>query len=171
MAPQKSARHFLPKSTWHFHLVKQSWIVALIVVADQLTKAAVRSHFQPGQSIPLIPSVLHLTYVQNTGAAFGLFRGHPNLFIVLSVFIGAGVMLELLRRRPRTWPMDVALSLILGGAMGNLIDRVWFGSVIDFIDLRVWPVFNLADSAITVGVILLLWQAIRRDPKVRQGSP
>ncbi|MBI3319439.1 MAG: signal peptidase II [Candidatus Omnitrophica bacterium] len=142
-------------------MVRRWWIVALTVGADQLTKEAVRSHCEPGQSIPLIPSVLHLTYVQNTGAAFGLFRGHPSVFIVLSVIIGVGVLLELLRHRHLIWPTDLALSLILGGAAGNLIDRVSWGWVIDFIDLRVWPVFNLADSAITVGVTLLLWQTIR----------
>ena len=111
--------------------------------------------------MPLLPGVLHLTYVQNTGAAFGLFRGCAGLFIALAVVIAGWVSVEL-SQRPHPTLGRVGLSLILGGAVGNLIDRARLGSVIDFIDLRVWPVFNLADSAITIGVGLLLWLAVRR---------
>ena len=143
-------------------------IAALTVVADQVTKIAITTSLTPGRSVPLIPSVLHLTYVQNTGAAFGLFKGMTPVFIVLSVVVAAWILTELYRvnrdqrgRSPsarggltpsRMW----AFALILGGAVGNLIDRLWHGHVVDFIDVRVWPVFNIADSAITIGVVLLL---------------
>ena len=138
-------------------------IVALTVLCDQLTKWAVSILLVPGQSVPLLPSVLHLTYVQNTGAAFGLLKGMTALFIVLSVAVAVWIVLELRSNHPCPRGKAWALALILGGAVGNLIDRVWHGHVIDFIDVRVWPVFNVADSAITIGVALLLWRALRRQ--------
>lgn len=118
--------------------------------------------------MPLIPSVLHLTYVQNTGAAFGLWRGSCGVFVLVSVIIAAWVLMELMQRRYRRWPIPLGLSLILGGALGNLIDRVRVGYVIDFLDVRVWPVFNVADSAISVGVgLLLLSQTVFRRRRRR----
>lgn len=137
-------------------------MTALTVVGDQASKAVIRSSLSPTQSVPVIPAVLHLTYVQNTGAAFGLFRGYSSVFVLVSVMIAAWILMELMRRRHRPWLIQLGLSLILGGAIGNLVDRVRLGYVVDFIDVRVWPVFNLADSAITVGVGLLLWSTLRR---------
>lgn len=128
-------------------------LAGLIVVCDQLTKYLALTRLT-GDSVPLVPGVLHLTLVKNTGAAFGLMNEHSSLlFAVITVSLvflfifanrshGAG-----LRER---W----ALSLIVGGAIGNWIDRIRFGAVVDFLDFRVWPVFNLADSAITIGVCL-----------------
>lgn len=117
----------------------------------------------PGQSVPLIPRVLHLTYVQNTGAAFGLFKGAQWLFIGVSWLVIAYLGW-------RFWTGAVAPAivvwgeaLVLGGAVGNLLDRLRLGSVVDFIDVRVWPVFNVGDSAITIGVTLLLWHSLKRQ--------
>jgi len=138
------------------------FVVAVTVGGDQLAKHVVRASLDPTQSIPVIPSVLHLTYVQNTGAAFGIFQGYTGAFVLVSVGVAAWVFMELLHTRTHPWPSELGLALILSGAIGNLIDRLRFGYVVDFIDLRVWPVFNLADSAITIGVALLLWQAFRR---------
>jgi signal peptidase II len=133
----------------------------MTLLLDQLTKAAVRHAFSPGQSVPLLP-ILHLTYIQNTGMAFGLLRGLPWLFAAVSVLVAGWILREWLSGRlTNRWALR-ACGLILGGAVGNLIDRVGFGYVTDFIDLRVWPVFNVADSAITIGCGLLLWQAWRR---------
>jgi len=135
-------------------------------VADQLTKHVILSSFTPGQSLPVIPSVLHLTYIQNTGAAFGLFRGMTAILAVLSFIAAAWIVRELrvgrMRHDARIW----ALALVLGGAAGNLIDRIVYGYVVDFIDLLIWPVFNVADSAITLGVLWLLIPALlqRRRP-------
>ncbi|MBI4322852.1 MAG: signal peptidase II [Candidatus Omnitrophica bacterium] len=137
-------------------------VVALTLAGDQATKLLVCASLDPADSLPLIPSVLHLTYVQNTGVAFGLWRGYSNVVVLGSVVIAAWVLMELLQRRDRRWPVPLGLSLILGGALGNLIDRVRVGYVIDFLDVRVWPVFNVADSAISVGVGLLLWSTLRR---------
>ena len=144
------------------------WVVAALTIgADQFSKAVVRATLNPTQHLPLVP-FLHLTYVQNTGTAFGLFRGHPGVFIALSVAVGAWIIVEW-RRSHADAPRATrhALALILGGAIGNLIDRVRFGYVVDFIDLRVWPVFNVADSAITIGVGWLLLQLLWKGQGTR----
>ena len=139
------------------------WISACIIVADQLSKFLIVGSFQPGQSRPLLPPILSLTYVQNTGAAFGLFKGQQVLFIVLSVVIVAAIVWELTIKRPRAAAVQWGCGLVLGGAIGNVMDRLRVGQVIDFIDLHVWPVFNIADSAITIGVILLMWHSFRHQ--------
>ena len=145
-----------------------TWLVVfLVVLSDQLSKWAAHAWLEPLQSVSLIPGLLHLTYVRNTGAAFGLFRGWAALFTVLAALIAGWVSLELARRHHA--PLNrLGLALVLGGAVGNLMDRLRTGSVIDFIDLRVWPVFNLADSAITIGVILLVWNTLFSSKGVRE---
>ena len=137
------------------------WLISgLTLAADQLTKHLIAAAFHPGESLPLLPRVLHLTYVQNTGAAFGLFKGQQLLFIGLSLLVIAWITRQFLAKRPLAAPVVWAYALVLGGAAGNLIDRLRFGYVVDFIDVRVWPVFNLGDSAITIGVALLIWRAL-----------
>ena len=139
------------------------WVISgLTLVADQLTKFLTVAFFAPGQSLPLLPPLLHLTYVQNTGVAFGLFKGQHTLSILLSLLVIGWLVRELLLN-PSMAPATVwGCALILGGAAGNLMDRLRLGYVVDFIDLRVWPVFNIGDSAITIGVALLLWQSFAR---------
>lgn len=132
-----------------------------LLILDQCTKLLIQRAFTPGESLPLLPPLLSLTYVQNTGAAFGLFKGQQTLFIVLALAIGAWIMREVLVGPPPAPAAAWGLPLILGGSVGNLIDRVRFGYVVDFLDLHVWPVFNVADSAITIGVALLLWGATK----------
>ena len=144
------------------------WIVAAAVIAaDQAAKAAVVARLTPAESCPLIPRILHLTYVQNTGMAFGLFRGYPLFFALLAVVVSIWIVTELARPANPDALLAFSLAAILGGALGNLIDRLRLGYVIDFIDLRVWPVFNVADSAITIGVALLLIHAL--FPSRRRG--
>ena len=136
------------------------WVAALLVLCgDQASKWLVQQSLQLGQSIPVLSPVLHLTYVQNTGAAFGMLRGHAPLFVLLSVAVAVWIVAELRKPDGHGRLTLLSLSLILGGALGNVIDRLRLGYVVDFIDLRVWPVFNIADSAITIGVSLLLWQS------------
>jgi signal peptidase II len=131
------------------------------LVADQLAKCWVVRAFHLGESLPLLPPVLSFTYVQNTGAAFGLFKGQQVVFIAVSLAVIVWMLKEL--RAAATLPASHlwAYALVLGGAVGNLIDRLRVGYVIDFIDLHVWPVFNIGDSAITIGVCLLLWHHLR----------
>ena len=144
------------------------WISALVIVIDQATKRVVDTTMQLYQSIELIPC-FQLTYLRNQGAAFSFLSGAGGwqrwffigLAIIASVFIC--FWLKKLERNQR-WEA-IAWSLVLGGALGNLIDRILYGYVIDFLDVYVgewhWPAFNVADSAITVGVIMLLLDSFK----------
>ncbi|MEI7644189.1 MAG: signal peptidase II [Chloroflexales bacterium] len=128
----------------------------LILTSDQLSKAWVVSRLGPEpflRVIPLGPSWLKLVYAQNTGVAFGLFQSVPQIFTITSILITAGTAYAYVFHLPNraTW-VQVAMGLILGGALGNIVDRLRLGSVVDFICVGWWPVFNLADSAISVGV-------------------
>jgi len=131
-------------------------IVASILFLDQVTKFLVVKNLSLHQSLPVIKGVLHLSLVYNRGVAFGLFKGLNTFFILAAAL---AVILIYLNLKNLGWRKitlaAAALSLILAGAIGNLIDRVMFGHVIDFLDLRIWPVFNIADSAITIGAVLL----------------
>jgi signal peptidase II len=145
-----------------------------ILVVDQVTKALVSAALRLHESRPIIPRFLSLTLVHNTGAAFGILAGERSplrsgFFLVVSV-VAMGVVLWLLwRLRPEKKVEAVALSLIFGGAVGNVIDRIRFGKVIDFIDVFYrsyhWPAFNVADAAISVGVFLLFWCLIVRKDR------
>ena len=129
----------------------------LIVIADRLSKFIILKHFTPGESFPLIKSVLHLTLVFNKGGAFGLFANAVPVFILTSFFVIIAISIFLLFKKVK-YNIAAALSCIMAGAVSNLIDRVHFGYVVDFIDFRVWPVFNIADSAITLGALWLCIQ-------------
>lgn len=140
-------------------------LVFSVVLLDQLSKFLALSQLSAGESVPLIPSFFHLTLVRNTGIAFGFFREHETLLfalITLSLVFLFFLGFRICRKEPRRGEVAspflerVALALILGGAIGNWIDRLRFKAVIDFLDFRVWPVFNFADSAITIGVSLYL---------------
>ena len=135
--------------------------VAAVVLADQASKFfALR--YLGDSSLSLIPGIFHLTLVHNQGVAFGFFRDHRIL--LLGVISASIAVLVFWARRARDLPEleRAGLALILGGALGNWIDRMRWGAVVDFLDFRVWPVFNLADSAITVGVALYLLVLLRR---------
>ncbi|MBI4596854.1 MAG: signal peptidase II [Candidatus Omnitrophica bacterium] len=139
------------------------WIIsALTLATDQVTKFVVAASCVPGQRHPLFPPVLSLTYVQNTGAAFGMLKGLSALLIVISLLVVGWLTWEVISKPALPRLAQWGSGLIIGGAVGNLIDRLRFGYVIDFIDVRVWPVFNIGDSAITIGVSLLIWYSLRR---------
>jgi signal peptidase II len=142
-----------------------------ILVLDQATKFLVDKTMAMHQSIDLIPNFASFTYLRNTGAAFGFLAGARSslriAFFALISSVAIGCIVYLIRGlRPRQKALLVSLSLILGGAIGNLIDRLRLGEVIDFIDLHWydihWPAFNVADSAISIGVALLFIQMIRK---------
>lgn len=136
----------------------------LLVFLDQFTKFLVLQGIPLHGSLPVIPGIFHLTLVFNQGIAFGLFRDHESLLFLL-ITASLGLLLWVSRHIPR-WPSwsRWAFALITGGAIGNWIDRVRLGYVVDFFDLRVWPVFNVADSAITVGVSLYVIMLFRGSP-------
>ena len=131
----------------------------VILAADQLTKRLITASFAPGHSVPVLPPLLSLTYVQNTGAAFGVLKGHQWFFIAISCVVIVWILREFRRVHRMTRASQWACALILGGAVGNLVDRLRLGYVVDFIDVHVWPVFNIGDSAITIGVALLVLHA------------
>jgi len=127
---------------------------------DQISKAMVRVAMVEQQSTNLIPYLIKLTYVRNEGAAFGLFPGRQPIFMVTSLLVLFVIAAFWRRTRPVQWPVVVALALVTGGAVGNLIDRLLLGYVTDFFEFGFvkFPVFNVADSCIVVGVaILMLW--------------
>jgi len=132
-----------------------------VLLADQAAKLLVVRLMTLGQSIPVISDVFHLTYVHNPGGAFGILAYRTWFFVVVALVVTT-LILGLWRHfGPGNRWLTVALALQLGGTLGNLLDRVRQGYVIDFLDFRVWPVFNLADTSIVVGVFLLLWQLTR----------
>jgi signal peptidase II len=146
-------------------------IAAMVVVLDRITKLWIVSHIQSGHAIVIIPRVFRLTHVLNTGAAFSMFEGSAsqslvrNLLIAFSI-VAVVVVLALIWKMGRSITLtSVALALILGGAVGNLYDRVRFSYVVDFLEVHIvhyhWPDFNVADSAIVVGACLLLLEMLR----------
>ncbi|MBD3296805.1 MAG: signal peptidase II [Candidatus Omnitrophica bacterium] len=129
---------------------------AALLCFDQMTKVIVVRRMEAGGSVPVIQDILHLTLVRNTGAAFGMFRDMPALFMWISILAAVFINVFYLSSSKHLNAKETAgLCLILAGTVGNLIDRVRLGYVVDFLDLRVWPVFNLADTWITVGAVLL----------------
>ncbi len=137
-------------------------IALLIVLLDQLTKFLIKQNFQLNESIPIINKIFHLTYITNTGSAFGLFKGLNSIFMIFSIVVIIGVFYYLRKKiKNNEKLLQISVGLLLGGTIGNLIDRLLYGAVIDFLDFRIWPVFNIADSAVTISVILLvilLWK-------------
>ena len=113
-------------------------------------------------SVPVLPGIFHLTYLRNPGVAFGLFKGWSLPIALATTALVLGLLASALRRERSSRLVNTAMGLILGGAVGNLIDRVRVGGVIDFLDFRVWPVFNVADTCITLGAILMAWTLLRR---------
>ena len=146
-----------------FKMLKWLGLSLLVVILDQWSKLAIAGSMQLYQSIPIMP-YFNLTYVHNTGAAFSFLSeagGWQRWFFAgLALVISAVIAVWLARLKQHETLLAVALSLVLGGAIGNLIDRLAYGYVIDFLDVYYqtwhWPAFNIADSAITLGVILML---------------
>jgi signal peptidase II len=137
-------------------------ITLSILLADQLAKTIISSKLSLNQSVPLIKGVFHITLVHNSGAAFGMLKGQLLLFIIISVFAVFLIFLALRNGQyKKPFLYNISLALILSGALGNMIDRLRFGYVIDFLDFRIWPVFNLADSAVTIGAVILGWSILR----------
>jgi len=156
-------------------------VTALVLLVDQLSKHLVAARLAEGQSwdiVPWLAPVFRITHTTNTGAAFGLFPRWGNLFIVVAAAVIVAIIVYHHQVTDGQRLMRMSLGLQLGGAIGNLVDRLVRGSVVDFIDLSFWPlhewpVFNLADASIVTGVTLLallvLWEE-RREPGERQAA-
>ncbi len=140
------------------------WSIFLAILSlDRLLKYFVSQNILLNQSLPVIKNIFHLTLIHNTGAAFGIFKNHNYLFIFISILAILFIYLQSRKEKSTEMILKVSLALISSGTIGNLIDRIYFGYVIDFLDLRIWPVFNIADSSITVGAILLGYSILRKD--------
>ncbi len=141
-------------------------VVLAVVAADQALKYLIDARLAAGQSVPAPGGLFDITYVQNTGAAFSSFRSHPEIVIAVStVLVAAGLIYLARHRADKRRLLMVSLALMIGGGIGNLLDRVIRGWVIDYIDFRVWPVFNLADICVCVGCGLLCIFVIFVDRK------
>ena len=147
-------------------MLKWLWLTALVIILDQATKLAIDASMQLYESIAVF-SNFNITYVHNTGAAFSFLSDAGGwqrwFFAVLAAIVSLVIALWMARLKKHEMMLGIALALILGGAIGNLIDRIAYGYVIDFLDVYYqswhWPVFNVADSAITLGVILLILES------------
>jgi signal peptidase II len=146
----------------------EAWfgLAALVIALDQVSKFWVLASFHLGESLP-VTSFFNLVLVFNSGAAFSFLAGAGGwqkwFFVILALVISVWLVV-MIRHHANERLMPATLALVLGGALGNVIDRLRFGAVADFLDFHVagwhWPAFNIADSAITVGVALLLWQQL-----------
>lgn len=137
-------------------------VIFLTVLADRVSKIIVMNNMYQGDSIPLVQGIFHLTYVRNPGAAFGILANRTYILVLVAVLVVAAIIYFYRKMGEARGYVPIALGLVAGGALGNLADRVIYGEVIDFIDFRVWPVFNLADVAIVAGaafLIFYLWRS------------
>ena len=138
-------------------------VALLVIIFDQLTKYYVVSNFYLGESLPVIENIFHWTYILNPGAAFGIFEGSRWFFVVIAIGVLVGIWYMKDEINEGGWMMQYGAALFGGGAIGNLIDRARSGLVIDFFDFRIWPVFNVADIAICVGVAMILWKVLQTE--------
>jgi len=160
-------------------VIKFFVLVLLVVVCDQVSKLWILQNYELYDSTVIIPGLFNLTFLRNTGAAFGMFAGHPSwwrqLFFIGIAIIALVVILVFQRKLGRQNSLyTISLAFIGGGAVGNLIDRVLYGSVIDFLDVYIgshhWPAFNVADSAISVGVGIFLLTQFQEDCRQKRGQ-
>lgn len=145
-------------------------IIMAVLLFDQGSKATVQMLMHRGESIAVVPPVFYLTYILNPGAAFGILPNQKVLFIITGLLLVMGVLAVYRKIPSGKTLLRSGLGLILGGALGNMIDRLRYGGVVDFLDFRVWPVFNLADTAIFIGACLLVWELLKDSSKSKKGS-
>jgi signal peptidase II len=150
-----------------------------LVIADQVSKLAVASHFPLYSSTNIIGDILRLSYVRNPGAAFSLSFGNPHIILVVTIIVILFLAFLIYRGiiRPENISGKIALVMIFSGAIGNLIDRIWMGEVTDFIDMGIgahrWPVYNLADIYVTVGMFILFisYALMKEKPNESEHTP
>ena len=155
--------------------VISSIIIVLLIISDQISKLYIVNNFKIFESIPIIERYIHITYVQNPGAAFGILQNKQMFFIITTSIVICMLLIYLFKSNNKSMYLLVSLILIVSGGIGNLIDRVRLSYVVDFIDIRLsniipllktdWPVFNFADSYIVVGSIILCYYIIFKYDK------
>ncbi|WP_031516121.1 signal peptidase II [Desulfofalx alkaliphila] len=145
-------------------------LTALVVLfLDLWSKYIVMTKLNLYQSIPVIENIFHITYIHNPGAAFGILANQTTVFIVVTVLVLLGIAFFYKHIKNEGLPVQLALGMVAGGAVGNLIDRIRYGEVVDFLDFRIWPVFNLADTFIVIGVAFLIYDILAR-PDIDKGE-
>lgn len=146
-------------------------LIAAVIAADRLVKYLTASQMIPGETIPVIRDVFHITYVQNRGAAFSMMEGQTVFLVILpAAALTAALVLLIVKHRKWNTMLNVSVALICGGGTGNVIDRMMQGYVVDTFDFRVFPVFNIADIAICVGCGLLLLDVLLSERKDRRNA-
>ena len=131
-------------------------ITLIIIFIDQITKFLIKINFELNQTLPILKNIFHLTYIHNFGAGFGILQQQRFILIFISIIVIGFILFYLDRIKEKERLLQILVGFILGGTIGNLIDRIAYGYVIDFLDFRVWPIFNFADSFVTIGVIGLI---------------
>ena len=150
------------RSSWSSWLLLPA-LALLIVALDQYTKHLVQTRlhlFEAVQPIPALGHLFDITFVRNTGAAFGIFPNGSTLFALIAVAVAIAIAVYFRHIPKNEWLIKISLSMQLGGALGNLLDRLRLGYVVDFADFHMWPVFNFADTFIVVGVLLLAYRLL-----------
>ena len=146
-------------------------VTALIIISDQITKAFIIEWLKPQGTVSIIGDLLRLTFVTNSGVAFGMLTGIPYVLTIPIVILIGVIMYYLVKTLGQSFLLTLALSLELGGALGNLIDRIRLGYVVDFVKFPYWPAFNVADSCVVIGAIGLAFVLLWQDRKPSAASP
>jgi signal peptidase II len=174
---EPQGRRKLMRASTKANIVKYSIlsvITAFVIVVDQVTKNCIDRSFRLDEMLPIIPNFLDIHYILNTGAAFGIMSRLPNgmkipFLIVVSILAMLLIFYLLMKAKQERKLYIVSLSLVFAGAIGNLIDRIMLGGVRDFISMHIyrlhWPVFNVADSAITIGIVFLAYELLIAEPR------
>ncbi len=160
---------FHVSSSRHYKYIKLAIIAGLIVIFDQITKAVILNAMPLYHSVPVIPGFFSLTHIHNPGGAFGFLANQSSsirnfLFLFISL-LAICLIFYFYKNTPKTHPLlSTGFAMIFGGAIGNLIDRIRFGKVVDFLDFYIgnlhWPAFNVADSAVTVGIFIFIFHLL-----------
>lgn len=144
-------------------------IIGILVALDQLIKYLIQSNMILNQSVPVVEGIFHITYIHNYGAAFSILEGKQAFLIAVTLIGIAVVMIYIgLKRKSAHWCLMLSLALVAGGGIGNLINRIREGYVVDFLDFRIWPVFNVADICVCCGCGLLLLYMFYFEPKLKR---
>jgi signal peptidase II len=162
----KSSALEQPADTRVIHWVFLVGVALLAILADQVSKAYVVAHLALNNSwmpLDVIEPLFRFTHVHNTGVAFGMFQGGGVAFMVIPIIVSAVIVFYYRELPAQAWLVRLALGLQMGGALGNLIDRLRQGYVVDFFNVEYWPVFNVADSCIVIGVVLLAFEILREE--------
>jgi len=159
-----------PLSGWPFSFLMLLGVAIVVLALDQVTKAWVLNSLAEGgwwSPLPGLWRVFRITHITNSGAAFGIFPNQGNFFVLIAIVVALVIVLYYRYLPSGSWLIRLSLGLQLGGAIGNLLDRLRYGHVVDFVDIGFWPIFNVADLAIVTGVGILAYWLWREDGSTR----